>query len=296
MVTLRATPNVGWTFTGWSGAVTSTDLETQLTITNDTVVNATFTQDQYKINVKVTSIGKEGVGGAVSLNPNQATYVYNDQVALVAQANSCWTFDHWEGDLSGNNQVELLTVTRNMNVTAVFTQNRHTLTINKTGPGDVVVAPNLAEYYCGDQVTLTAVPGQNYFFTGWSGDLTGAENPATITIEKNTIIRATFSNNPPPTIDAIGDQTVQITEVLTFDVHASDPTGQPVTLSATDLPPGATFVDKGNGTGTFTWRPNISQTGEYAITFIASDGEGQGSQTVMVTVEGHAVVLPMIIR
>ncbi len=296
VVTLRATPNAGWTFTGWSGAVTSTELETQLTITNDTVVNATFTQDQYKINVKVTSIGKEGVGGTVSLNPNRATYVYNDQVALVAQANSCWSFDHWEGDLSGNNQVELLTVTRNMDVTAVFTQNRHTLTINKTGPGNVVVAPNLAEYYCGDQVTLTAVPAQNYFFTGWSGDLTGAENPATMTIEKNTIIRATFSNNPPPTVDAIADQTVPITELLTFDVHASDPTGQPVTLSATDLPPGATFVDKGNGTGTFTWRPNVSQNGEYVVTFIASDGEGQGSQTVTITVEGHAVVLPMIIR
>ena len=296
VVTLRATPNLGWTFTGWSGAVTSTALETQLTITGDTAVTATFTQDQYTVNVKVTSIGKEGVGGTVTLNPNQATYVYNDQVALVAQANACWSFDHWEGDLSGNNQVELLTVTRNMNVTAVFTQNRHTLTINKTGPGNVVVAPNLAEYYCGDQATLTAVPAQNFFFTGWSGDLTGAENPATITIEKNTIIRATFSNNPPPTVDAIADQTVQITELLTFDVHASDPTGQPVTLSATGLPLGATFVDKGNGTGTFTWRPNISQTGKHTITFIASDGEGQGSQTVTITVEGHAVVLPMIIR
>jgi len=178
----------------------------------------------------------------------------------------------------------------------VFTQNRYTLTVNKTGPGNVLVAPQMAEYYCGDTITLTAIPAPNYFFTGWAGDLTGAENPVTFTIEKNTVVRAMFSNNPPPTVDAIGDQTVQITELLTFDVHASDPTGQAVTLSATGLPVGATFVDKGNGTGTFTWRPTISQTGEYTVTFIASDGEGQGSQTVTIAVEGHAVVLPMIIR
>jgi len=298
VVTLRATPNLGWTFTGWSGAVSSTALETQLTITGDSAVTATFTQDQYDLNVEIISLGKEGAGsgGSVGLNPSKATYVYNEQVALVAQANACWTFDHWEGDLSGNNQVELLTVTRDMNVKAVFRQNIHTLTINKTGPGNVVVAPNLAQYYCGDEVTLTAVPAQNFFFTGWSGDLTGAENPATIIVEKNTIIRATFSNDPPPTVDPIGDRTIEITKLLSFDVHASDPTGQAVTLSATGLPAGARFVDKGNGTGTFTWQPNISQTGEYTITFIASDGAGQGSQTVTITVEGHAVVLPMIIR
>ena len=296
VVTLRATPNIGWTFTGWSGALTSTELETQLTITGNAIVNATFTQDQYDVNVEIVSLGKEGVGGTVSLNPNKATFVYNEQVALSAQANTCWAFDHWEGDLSGNNQVELLTVTRDMNVKAVFKQKIHTLTINKTGPGNVVIAPNLAQYYCGDSVTLTAVPAQNFFFTGWSGDLTGAQNPVTLTIEKNTIIGATFSNNPPPTVDPIGDQTVGITKLLTFDVHGRDPVGQAVTLSATGLPAGATFVDKGNGTGTFTWRPNISQTGEYTVTFIASDGEGQGSQTVTITVQGHAVVLPMIIR
>ncbi len=296
VVTLRATPNLGWTFSGWSGALTSSDLETQYTITGNTVINATFTQDQYDVNVEIVSLGKGGVGGVVTFNPNKSTFVYNEQVALIAQANTCWTFDHWEGDLSGNNQVELLTVTRDMNVKAVFTQNRHTLTVNKTGPGNVLVNPQMAEYYCGDEITLTAIPAPNYFFTGWTGDLTGAENPITFAIEKNTIVRATFSNNAPPVVDEIGDQTVKIMTMLTFDVHASDPTGQPVTLSATDLPPGAKFVDKGNGTGTFTWQPTMSQGGEYLVTFIASDGEGQGSQTVTITVEGHAVVLPMIIR
>ena len=39
-----------------------------------------------------------------------------------------------------------------------------------------------------------------------------------------------------------------------------------------------------------------SQGGEYTVTFIATEGNGQGSQTILITVEGQAVVLPMIIR
>ena len=296
VVTLQANPNPGWTFTGWSGAVTSTSATAQLTITGDATVNATFTQDQYDLNVEVVSLGKSGVGGSVSLNPAKGQYVYNDTVTLVAEANACWTFTRWEGDLSGTNPVELLTVTRDMDVTAVFTQNRHTLTVNKTGPGQVMVTPQMAEYYCGDSVTLTATPSPNFFFTGWSGDLTGAENPLTFTIEKNTVVTATFSDNPPPVVEPIPDKTIKLNELLTFTVRASDPRGAAVTLSANGLPPGATFQDKGDGTGTFTWRPTISQGGEYTVTFIATEGNGQGSQTVLITVEGQAVVLPMIIR
>jgi uncharacterized repeat protein (TIGR02543 family) len=296
VVTLRATPNPGWTFSGWSGAITSSDAETQLTITGDTVVSATFTQDQYEIEVEVVSLGKSGVGGSVMLNPTKASYVYNDTVTLVAQANACWEFTRWEGDLTGPNDTEVLTVTRDMSVTAVFTQQRHSLTVNKSGPGQVAVNPQLAEYYCGDSVTLTATPATDYFFTGWSGDLTGAENPLTFTIEKNTVVTATFSNNPPPVVDPIEDKTVSLNELLTFNVRAVDPRGEPVTLTADGLPFGATFKNNGDGTGTFTWRPSVSQGGEYTITFIASDGSGQGSQTVVITVEGQAVVLPMIIR
>jgi uncharacterized repeat protein (TIGR02543 family) len=296
VVTLRATPNLGWTFGGWSGAITSSDAETQLTITGDALVNATFIQDQYEIAIDVVSLGKSGVGGSVSLNPNKGSYVYNDTVTLVAEPNACWSFTRWEGDLNGTNPVELLTVTRDMSVTAVFTQNRHTLTVNKVGPGQVAVTPQMAEYYCGDSVTLTATPATDYFFTGWSGDQTGAENPLTFTIEKNTVITATFSNNPPPALDPIEDKTVGLNELITFTVRAVDPRGEPVTLTADGLPFGATFKNNGDGTGTFTWRPSVAQGGEHTITFIASDGSGQGSQTVVITVEGQAVVLPLIIR
>jgi uncharacterized repeat protein (TIGR02543 family) len=51
-----------------------------------------------------------------------------------------------------------------------------------------------AGYYSSDaSVTLTATPSNGYTFTGWSGDLTGTQNPATITMGGPTSITANFS-------------------------------------------------------------------------------------------------------
>jgi len=57
-------------------------------------------------------------------------------------------------------------------------------------------------------------------------------------------------------------------------VTASDGYGRHVTLSAEDLPPGATFHDGNDNTGTLQWTPSSSQAGHYAVTFRADAGGG----------------------
>ena len=66
-------------------------------------------------------------------------------------------------------------------------------------------------------------------------------------------------------------------ELLTFIVTALDPDGDSVTLTAENLPLGASFVDEGWDTGlgkykgTFSWTPNSSQIGVYEnVRFIAT--------------------------
>ena len=48
-------------------------------------------------------------------------------------------------------------------------------------------------YAAGTTATLLATPNTGYSFTGWSGDFTGATNPATITMNANKSITATFA-------------------------------------------------------------------------------------------------------
>ena len=44
----------------------------------------------------------------------------------------------------------------------------------------------------GQTVTVNATPSDGYKFTGWSGDVTGNENPLTVTVYSNTSITANF--------------------------------------------------------------------------------------------------------
>lgn len=76
----------------------------------------------------------------------------------------------------------------------------YTLTVNvsPSGSGSVQVVPLKNNYVNPEQVTLTAVPGVDYAFVGWSGDASGSTNPLTITMNSNKSITAVFESTAPP--------------------------------------------------------------------------------------------------
>ncbi len=62
---------------------------------------------------------------------------------------------------------------------------------------DVVqsISPSTYRFDTGTTVTIEAIPSLGYTFDGWTGDLSSATNPATIVIDCNKSITATFSIN-----------------------------------------------------------------------------------------------------
>jgi hypothetical protein len=58
-------------------------------------------------------------------------------------------------------------------------------------------------------------------------------------------------------------------QTVSFDVGATDLAGGPVVLEAFGLPAGATFIDRGDGTGQFSWQTPSDLPGEYGATFVA---------------------------
>ena len=91
-------------------------------------------------------------------------------------------FTGWSGDLTGSTNPATVTMDANKNITANFAINTYTLTVNATN-GTVTKNPNQATYDSNQRVQLTATPATGYHFTGWSGDLTGSTNPATVTMD-----------------------------------------------------------------------------------------------------------------
>jgi hypothetical protein len=79
--------------------------------------------------------------------------------------------------------------------------------------------------------------------------------------------------NRPPVLQTIPPAAGVEEQRLSFIATASDPDGAPVFLTASALPVGASFIDRGDGTGTFDWTPARGQAGRYEAVIQASDGE-----------------------
>jgi hypothetical protein len=102
---------------------------------------------------------------------------------------------------------------------------------------------------------------------------------------KSYYIECILTANQPPEITCPDDQTVDENELLEFEVSATDANNDSITLTAENLPSGATFTDNGDGTGNFSWTPTYDQSGNYDVLFNASDGELSDECTVDITVD-----------
>jgi hypothetical protein len=93
--------------------------------------------------------------------------------------------------------------------------------------------------------------------------------------------------NHPPVLTAPATDSVAIGSILSFDVTATDPDGDHVDLFGSALPPGSSFTDHANDTGTFTWTPVSGQAGTYVASFTGTDGRGgSGSASTVIIVTG----------
>ncbi len=118
---------------------------------------------------------------------------------------------------------------------------------------------------------------------------------------RNTYNVFTVSLNNPPEIGDISPNVFNIKAgqaIPAVSVSATDPDGDYLCLSATNVPSGATFGGAGYETcgtasvsGTFNWTTTASTEGTFVVGFIAEDDEGMTSVskfiTITVTPEGE---------
>ncbi len=154
---------------------------------NDTTATVNYTQNEYTLTVKT-----DGSGNVNRNNPGP--YHYGDAVQLTAVPATGWHFDHWTGDLTDTTNPASVTMNGDKTVTAVFAKDAVTLTVNVTGSG-TVDRDDVGPYEYGDVVQLTAVPATGWHFVGWTGDMTGTINPASVTLNGNKTVTAEFAKD-----------------------------------------------------------------------------------------------------
>jgi PKD repeat protein len=96
---------------------------------------------------------------------------------------------------------------------------------------------------------------------------------SSITVAVQNVLNIGTASTALTLVTVPGPETAPLGSMLSFTVNASNPSGQgPISISATNLPPGASFTStSGNpATGTFSWTPARSvQPGSYTVTFNA---------------------------
>ena len=191
VVKLTAAPNLGATFTGWSGACTGTATCT-VTMNSNITVTATF-KAQFTLSVVIAGSGS----GTVAALPAGLSYAAGTVVTLTATPNSQSTFAGWgsaSGACTGTVATCTLTVNADDIITANFNLKQFTLTTATAGTGTGTVTRSQAgpAYPPGTLVSLTATAASGSIFAGWSGACSGTGS-CTVTMNANATVTATFN-------------------------------------------------------------------------------------------------------
>ena len=178
-VSITATPNSGYTFSGWSNGSTTNPVT--VTLISNTSITANFTL----IPVYTISVSAED-GGSVSSEGGE--YQQGDQVTLTATPDEGYEFSGWS---DGNTEAtRVITASEDLTITATFTELEYSYQLTVTSTEGGSISSEGGEYNEGTEVTITATPDEGYRFIGWSDGST--EESITITLNSDTTITANF--------------------------------------------------------------------------------------------------------
>ncbi|MBU1417394.1 MAG: hypothetical protein KKI15_02795 [Proteobacteria bacterium] len=195
----------GITYTNSDNTVTS-KTETTGTITDDCTVNASFAINQYTVSA---SAGTNGNLDATTTSPQTVSYgsvidfTFNADTGYhVANITGCGiTYTNSDNTVTTKTETTK-TITDNCTISAVFAINTYQLSIGNQGNRSGIVTSDIGNINCpgicsdffdyGTNVTLTATPGENSSFIGWSGDCTGVELTCNITVNQSRNVTAIF--------------------------------------------------------------------------------------------------------
>jgi hypothetical protein len=176
----------------------------------------------------------------------------------------------------------------NKSVTANFEIQFFALNVFVVGSGTVVKTPDAATYPQGTSVSLQANPASGWSFVGWSGNVSGVDNPIDITMNGVRNVTATFTDMQPPAVVVVapnGGETLEAGShtdikwtatdnsgsVKSVDLYVSRDEGKTFDLIQADVP----------NTGSFDWVVTSPKTSADALfKVVAKDAASNETQDV----------------
>ena len=289
--TFTVTPDTGYHIalvTGCSGTFVG-NMYTTGPVTVDCAVSASFAIDTYTVTPTAGPNGtiNPSTPQAVNYNQTKTFTVTPDTGYHIALVTGC------SGSLSGNTYTTGL-VTADCTVSATFAPDTYVLTVANTGTGGGTVTSSPSGINCGSAcsasftngtlVTLTAAPGADSLFAGWSGGGCSGTGACTTTMDAAKTVTATFNQYITLTAPN-GGESWSRGSTNTIRWNYSDDPGLNVKIEL--LKSGAvvrTIASNAsigsNGSGSYNWKvPNSQTTGTDYTIRVTSTSNGNYTDT-----------------
>jgi uncharacterized repeat protein (TIGR02543 family) len=298
---VTAIPNLGYTFTNWTGAGFTTTNASPLTVMNVTqnlTITATFVPQTFT----VTFVA--GAGGSIAGSTTQTVAFGGSASAVSAVPNAGYTFTNWTGagfTTTNASPLTVANVTQNLIITSTFTQQTFTVTFVAGAGGSIVGSTSQTVAYGGSAAAVSAVPSAGYTFTNWTGasfTTTNAIPMAVMNVTQNLTITANFTQQTFRVTFAAGpggSVTGSTTQTVVYGGSASAVSAVPSAGCTFTNWTGAGFTTTNaspltvmNVTQNLTITANFTQQ-TFTVTFAAGPGGSiTGSTTQTVAYGGSA--------
>jgi uncharacterized repeat protein (TIGR02543 family) len=167
---------------------------------------ASFSPESGPVGTEVTVTGTElGTVTSVQFNGASATFTIDGPTQLRATVPG----DATSGPITITNPAG---TSISANPFAVTVVSGFALTTAVVGSGTITRTPDLSSYDAGAIVELSAIPSSGWSFAGWSGDATGTTSPASVLMDGDKSVTATFTLDTGPlvlTFTSVHDGRVQ---------------------------------------------------------------------------------------
>lgn len=198
VVTLKADPDYGSKFSGWSGDLTGTNISQDLVMDSSKSVTATFDLKEYQVSLSVSPSGSGTVSGG-------GTYTHGSSVEISASPGEGYEFVSWSengSNVSTDKTETLYNLTRGWDLQANFEKKTYQLTPSSGEHGTITPAESISLEYGGSH-QFEIIPEDNYRIADVTLDGTSVLDNVTVddtgtgtytveNIQTNHSINATF--------------------------------------------------------------------------------------------------------
>lgn len=206
-VSVTATPNTEYEFTGWSNG--STDNPLSVTVNSNTTITANFAKVKYAMNVTIEGEGTV-TEEVVSTGKDYDSGTVVQYTAVPAEG---WVFSNWSGAEDSIVSSITLTADASKSINATFIE----IPFETASVGEGTIETELV-YNESNEATalkLTAVTPAGWRFDGWTGGVESTEMEVEVALDLAEAVTATFIQVYDLTVTIEGEG--EVTEEIVVD-------------------------------------------------------------------------------